>query len=51
MTATLVIFAATVAVTLGGLTVIAALCAIRGWQDHRDGWRAVPHEQEGWADL
>lgn len=51
MTAALVLFAATVALTAGGLTVIAALVFIRGWQDHRVGWRAVPHEQQEWADL
>jgi hypothetical protein len=51
MTAALVVFAATVALTAGGLTVIAALCLIRGWQTHRGGWRAVPHEQQEWADV
>ena len=51
MTAALVVFAAAVAHTAGGLTVIAALWLIRGWQDHRDGWRAVPHEQQEWADV
>lgn len=34
MTAALVLFAATVALAAGGLIVIAALCLIRGWQDH-----------------
>ena len=51
MTAALVVFAATVALTAGGLTVIAALCLIRGWQTLRGGWRAVPHEQQEWADV
>jgi len=51
MTAALVLFAATVALTAGGLIVIAALCFIRGGQDHRDDWRAVPHEQQEWADV
>lgn len=35
MTATLALFAVTVALAVGALTMIALLCAIRSWQEGR----------------